>query len=514
MVGPKGSCFGTGAMIELLTNAEMAEADRLAIAGGIAGIALMENAGRAVADAVARRPLGTRVVVVAGPGNNGGDGFVAARLLAERGYPVRVTLLGDAGKLTGDAAQAARRFGGTIEPASAQALAGAGIVIDALFGAGLDREVTGPARQLIAAMNAGGAPIVAVDLPSGINGSTGAVMGLAVDAAETVTFFRRKPGHVLLPGRLHCGRLQVADIGIPAQVLDRIRPKFALNVPALWRNLFPVPRVDGHKYARGHAVVVSGGLAHTGAARLAARAALRAGAGLVTIASPREALAVNAAASLAVMVRPVDGAAELADYLSDHRLNAVVLGPGGGVGPPMRELVGTALAGPRAVVLDADALTSFEDDAPALCAATARRDHPVVLTPHAGEFVRLFKKEPDIIEKSSKIYKSIAAAGRSGAVVLLKGPDTVVAAPDGRAAIAGNAPPWLATAGAGDVLAGFIGGLLAQGMPAFEAAAAAAWMHGEAGTEAGPGLIAEDLAEALPPIYRRLFADLAGGKPP
>jgi hydroxyethylthiazole kinase-like uncharacterized protein yjeF len=316
---------------------------------------------------------------------------------------------------------------------------------------------------------------------------------------------------VLLPGRLHCGRLQVADIGIPAQVLDRIRPKFALNLPALWRSLFPVPRVDGHKYARGHAVVVSGGLAQTGAARLAARAALRAGAGLVTIASPRAALAVNAAASLAVMVRPVDGAAELADYLSDRRLNTVVLGPGGGVGPPMRDLVAAALAGPRAVVLDADALTSFDDGAPALFAAIgARGDHPVVLTPHAGEFARLFKNEQDIIEKSSKIDKTVAAAGRSGAVVLLKGPDTVVAAPDGRAAIAGNAPPWLATAGAGDVLAGFIGGLLAQGMPAFEAAAAAAWMHGEAGTEAGPGLIAEDLAEALPPIYRRLFADLAG----
>jgi hydroxyethylthiazole kinase-like uncharacterized protein yjeF len=498
-------------MIELLTNAEMAEADRLAIAGGIAGIALMENAGRAVADAVARRPLGTRVVVVAGPGNNGGDGFVAARLLAERGYPVRVALLGDAGKLKGDAAQAASRFGGIVEPAAAQALDGAGIVIDALFGAGLDREVTGPARQMIAVMNAGGAPIVAVDLPSGINGSTGAVMGLAVDAAETVTFFRRKPGHVLLPGRLHCGRLQVADIGIPAQVLDLIRPKFALNVPALWRSLFPVPRVDGHKYARGHAVVVSGGLAHTGAARLAARAALRAGAGLVTIASPRAALAVNAAASLAVMVRPVDGAAELADYLSDHRLNAVVLGPGGGVGPPMRELVRAALAGPRAVVLDADALTSFEDDAPALFAAIAARGaHPTVLTPHAGEFTRLFKKEHDIIEITSKIDKTVAAAKGSGAVVLLKGPDTVVAAPDGRAAIAGNAPPWLATAGAGDVLAGFIAGLLAQGMPAFEAAAAAAWVHGEAGTQAGPGLIAEDLAEAVPPVYRRLFADLAG----
>jgi hydroxyethylthiazole kinase-like uncharacterized protein yjeF len=503
-------------MIELLTNAQMAEADRLAIAGGIAGMTLMENAGRAVADAAAARgPAGGRVVVVAGPGNNGGDGFVAARLLAARGFPVRVVLVGDAARLKGDAAEAARRFGGTVTPASARALDGAGIVIDALFGAGLDRAVSGVAREMIAAMNACGAPIVAVDLPSGINGSTGAVMGLAVEAAETVTFFRRKPGHVLLPGRLHCGRIHVADIGIPAHVLEHVRPHVVLNAPALWRAHFPVPRIDGHKYARGHAVVVSGGAARTGAARLAAHAALRAGAGLVTIASPREALAINAATNLAVMVRPVDGAAELADYLSDRRLNALVLGPGGGVGPAMRELVAAGLAGPRAVVLDADALTSFEGDAPALYALLAGRDRPAVLTPHAGEFTRLFKNEPAIFDKPSKIDKAIAAAQRSGAIVLLKGPDTVVAAPDGRAAVADNAPPWLATAGAGDVLAGFIAGLLAQGMPGFEAAAAATWVHGEAATHFGPGLIAEDLAEALPPIYRRLFADIKrdGGAP-
>jgi ADP-dependent NAD(P)H-hydrate dehydratase / NAD(P)H-hydrate epimerase len=499
------------AMIELLTNAQMAEADRLAIAGGVAGMTLMENAGRAVADAaVARAPAGLPIVVVAGPGNNGGDGFVAARLLAARGFPLRVVLVGDAVRLKGDAAEAARRFGGPIEPACAQALDGAGMVIDALFGAGLDRAVGGVAREMIAAMNGCGAPIVAVDLPSGINGSTGAVMGLAVEAAETVTFFRRKPGHLLLPGRLHCGRIHVADIGIPAQVLERVRPDIFLNAPALWRAHFPVPRIDGHKYARGHAVVVSGGAARTGAARLAGRAALRAGAGLVTIASPREALAINAATNLAVMVQPVDGAAELTDYLSDRRLNALVLGPGGGVGPAMRELVAAGLAGPRAVVLDADALTSFEGDAPALYAVLAGRDRPAVLTPHAGEFARLFKNEPDIIDKPSKIDKALAAAQRSGAIVLLKGPDTVVAAPDGRAAVADNAPPWLATAGAGDVLAGFIAGLLAQGMPGFEAAAAATWVHGEAAAHVGPGLIAEDLAEAVPPIYRRLFADIGG----
>jgi ADP-dependent NAD(P)H-hydrate dehydratase / NAD(P)H-hydrate epimerase len=496
-------------MIELLTNDEMAEADRLAIAGGVAGIALMENAGRAVADAVAARaPPSDPIAIVSGPGNNGGDGFVAGRLLAARGYAVRLALLGDRGKLKGDAAEAARRFGGTVEPAAPAVLDGAGLVIDALFGAGLDRPVGGAAGGMIAAINACGAPVVAVDLPSGINGTTGAVMGSAVRAVESVTFFRRKPGHALLPGRLHCGSIHLADIGIPAQVLERVRPRTFLNRPPLWQASFPVPRIEGHKYARGHAVVVSGGASHTGAARLAARAALRAGAGLVTIASPREALAVNAAASLAVMVRPVDGPGELAAFLSDRRLNALVLGPGGGVGQPMRDLVAAGLKGPRAVVLDADALTSFADDAEALCAALAGREHPTVLTPHAGEFARLFKNEAEIVGKVSKIDMARAAAARTRAVVLLKGPDTVVAAPDGRAAVNDNAPPWLATAGAGDVLAGFIAGLLAQGMPGFEAAAAAAWVHGEAATHVGPGLIAEDLSEAVPAVYRALFAEI------
>ena len=500
-------------MIELLTNAEMGEADRLAIAGGIPGITLMENAGRAVAEAVAVRaaPGGT-IAIVAGPGNNGGDGFVAGRLLAARGFTVRLALVGDRAKLKGDAADAARRYAGTVEPASPGTLDGAAIVIDALFGAGLDRPVAGAAAEMIAAMNRCGAPIVAVDLPSGINGTTGAIMGTAVTAVESVTFFRRKPGHVLLPGRLHCGRVRLADIGIPAQVLERVRPQAFLNRPALWQGRFPVPRIDGHKYARGHAVVVSGGASYTGAARLAARGALRAGAGLVTIASPRDALPINAAASLAVMVRPVDRAAELASFLSDRRLNALVLGPGGGVGEPMRALVAAGLKGPRAVVLDADALTSFENHAETLHAALAGREHPAVLTPHAGEFARLFKNEPEILGSSSKIDMARAAAARTGTVVLLKGPDTVIAAPDGRVTVNDNAPPWLATAGAGDVLAGFIAGLLAQGMPGFEAAAAAAWLHGEAAAHVGPGLIAEDLPEALPAVYRALFADI-GGKP-
>jgi hydroxyethylthiazole kinase-like uncharacterized protein yjeF len=498
-------------MFELVTTAEMAEADRLTIAGGVPGIQLMESAGRAVAEAVAcRGARGTpAVTVVAGPGNNGGDGFVCASLLADRGYPVRLLLLGARDRLKGDAATAAGRWRGPIEPATPERLADAGIVVDALFGAGLDRPVEGAARAMIEAINAAAVPVVAVDLPSGINGDSGAVMGTAVRATETVTFFRRKPGHLLLPGRQHCGPVTVADIGIAAAVLETIRPSTFVNAPALWAERFPVPQPGGHKYRRGHAVVVSGDASHTGAARLAARGALRAGAGLVTLASPREALAVNAAASLAVMVRAVDGAEELSGFLSDPRLNAVALGPGGGVGPPMRAMALAALSGQRAVVLDADALTSFAEEPEALFAAIAARGPaPTVLTPHEGEFARLFSRVMQAIEPASKCDRALTAAKVSGATVLLKGSDTVVAGPDGRRSIAENAPPWLATAGSGDVLAGFVAGLLAQGMPAFEAASAATWLHGETGGEAGPGLIAEDLPEALRAVYRRLFVDL------
>jgi hydroxyethylthiazole kinase-like uncharacterized protein yjeF len=496
------------AMLELLTNAEMTEADRLTIAGGIPGIDLMERAGLAVAEAAAKLS-GRHVLIVAGPGNNGGDGFVAARILAERGYEVRVNFIGDMARLKGDAALAASRWSGPVEQASPASLTQCDIIIDALFGAGLDREVEGQPAAVIEGMNASGVPILAVDLPSGVNGTTGAVMGVAVNAAHTVTFFRRKVGHLLLPGRLHCGTVQVADIGIPANVLTAIKPSAFLNRPALWGHMFPRPMTAGHKYSRGHAVVVSGGLPTTGAGRLAARGALRAGAGLVTIASPRTALAVNAEATLAIMVCPVDGADELASFLADKRHNAVVLGPGGGVGETLRDQAGAALASGAAVVLDADALSSFAQQPDALAdriATGPKRD--VVLTPHEGEFARLFKAIHEDSNLHSKLEKTRLAARKSGAVVLLKGADTVVATPDGRATIADNAPPTLATAGAGDVLAGMIAGLLAQGMPAFEAASAAVWLHGEAASEFGPGLIAEDLPEALPAVYRRLFAEL------
>lgn len=495
-------------MIELLTNAEMGQADRLTVAGGISSTDLMENAGRAVADHVGRNyPTGTRVVVLAGPGNNGGDGYVAARLLASRGCDVRLLRVGIPGK--GDAGRAAERWKGPTADATPEGLASADVIVDALFGAGLDRPVSGLAAAMINAINASGLPVVAVDLPSGINGDNGAVMGAAVKARETITFFRRKRGHLLLPGRLHAGVLSLADIGIPPSVLDKIGPQAFANEPPLWASHFPQPRADGHKYERGHAVIVSGDVSHTGAARLAARGALRAGAGLVTIASPRNALAVNAAASLAVMVRQVDGAPALARFLKDPRLNAVVLGPGGGLGAVMQAKVRAALNGDRAVVLDADALTSFSGNPAALAKAIRhRKGGTTVLTPHEGEFARLFNKLTELSHVPVKDEKAVLAARTSGAIMLLKGPDTVVAAPDGRLAVASNAPPWLATAGSGDVLAGIIAGLLAQGMPGFEAAAAAVWLHGEAAAEFGPGLVSEDLPEQLPAVYRRLLEDV------
>jgi ADP-dependent NAD(P)H-hydrate dehydratase / NAD(P)H-hydrate epimerase len=492
--------------MEVLDTAEMDRADRLTIAAGTPGFALMLSAGQAVAEAAMDLVEEGPILVVAGRGNNGGDGFVAAAELAARGREVSIILLCERDSLQGDAASAARGWKFPVLPFNPQAIGRPALIIDALFGAGLNRPVKGDPHDMIEAINANGAPVLSVDLPSGVNGTTGAVMGVAISAIETITFFRRKPAHLLLPGRIHCGRVRVADIGIDAQVLDEIQPRTFENTSQFWRRSFPVPKIDGHKYARGHAVVVSGDIAATGAARLSARGALRVGAGLVTLASPRDALAVNASALTAVMVRSIDTVIEFAELLNDRRLDTCVIGPGAGVGERTRDFVLTALSAKRRLVLDADALTSFANAPEQLFQSIkASPDTQVVLTPHEGEFPRLFSDISNKHPLRSKLERVRAAAERSGAIVLLKGPDTVVASPDGRATIAANAPPWLATAGAGDVLAGMIAGLLAQGAPAFEAACIGVWMHGEAAREAGPGLIAEDLPDVLPAVFRRLY---------
>jgi NAD(P)H-hydrate epimerase len=478
----------------LLTCAEMGRADAAAVRRGVPSERLMEAAGAAVADAVRARFAKQPVTVLCGPGNNGGDGFVVARLLADAGWPVQLFLLGRADALKGDAKLNADRWRGAVRPLDAAALAEAGLVIDALFGAGLTRSLDGVAAEVIATINERRLPCVGIDVPSGVHGDTGEVMGTAPRCRLTVTFFRRKPGHLLLPGRVLCGETIVADIGIPTDVLAEIRPSVHANGPVLWGDRFPWPRLDGHKYDRGHAVVVGGGMM-TGAGRLAARAAMRVGAGLVTVASESTALPLYAADRASVLTAAVDTPSAFDALLADKRKNAVLLGPGNGADRKTQARVRAALAARKSCVLDADAITAFADEADVLFRAVRS---PCVLTPHEGEFRRLFKAEGD------KLTRARTAAKTSGAVVLIKGADTVIAAPDGRATINANAPPTLATAGAGDVLSGLIVGLLAQGMDAFDAACTGTWLHGEAASTFGPGLIADDLPDLLPKALRAL----------
>jgi ADP-dependent NAD(P)H-hydrate dehydratase / NAD(P)H-hydrate epimerase len=485
----------------LLTVDEMSQADRLAISGGISGAALMDAAGTAVAREITRRWSPALTVVLCGPGNNGGDGFVIARRLAEAGLKVKLALLGDRDQLTGDAAIMAGMWPGDVEDLSVAVVEGAELVVDALYGAGLSRPINGIAANVIDAVNTLKAPCIAVDMPSGVDGDTGQVLGTAPKAALTVTFFRKKPGHLLCPGRQLAGELVVADIGISGNVLNDIGPTAWENDPSLWRVVYQPPSETGHKYDRGHAVAVSGGAASTGAARLAAGSALRVGAGLVTLATPTDAVPIAAAQLTAVMVAPFADTEALNAVLSDRRMNAVLIGPGNGVGLAIRNNVLTALALKKPCVLDADALTSFEERADILFESIRS---PVLCTPHEGEFARLFGKET---LASGKLKAARAAARLSGSTVLLKGPDTVIAAPDGRAAINTNAPASLATAGSGDVLAGIAVGLMAQGLDPFDAGCAAAWLHGAAAQEFGFGLIAEDLIETLPAVLTKLWMD-------
>ena len=476
-------------------------ADGLAAEAGVLGLDLMEMAGRAVTGAILDRwPVG-RAAVLCGPGNNGGDGFVVARLLVDAGWKVSLGLLGTAEALSGDAAAKAALWKGNIHPLTSEILSECDIAIDALFGAGLSRPLDGVAGEIVRALEESGIPVVAVDMPSGIDGDSGAVLSVAPRAQVTVTFFRKKPGHLLYPGRAHCGQVLVADIGIPVAVLDEIIPELAENLPGLWADSLPVASVDDHKYSRGH-LLISGGAEMTGAARLSARGARRMGAGMVTIAAPETAAAVYRAGDPGMLVSVTNRDTNFDDLLERRQVSAALVGPGGGVGLQTRQNVIAALRAKIPAVIDADGLTSFEGAAGDLFGWI---NGPCVLTPHTGEFTRLF---PDL--EGGKLEQARAAAGQSGAVVVLKGADTVIASPDGRAVINANALPGLATAGSGDVLAGMIGALLAQGLEPMKAASAAGWLHGEAAKKfaalhgSSAGLIAEDLPDQLPSLLSEL----------
>ncbi len=476
----------------LLSVAQMTGADCAAAARGTPGPLLMQNAGEAVAQEIIRRWPLRPVTVLCGPGNNGGDGFVVAVVLAQSGWPVRVALVGSRENLRGDARVHAMRWGGAIEPVTPAAIEGAGLVVDALFGSGLSRRLDSQLAATLAAV-AVHVPMIAVDIPSGVLGDSGESMGASA-ADCTVTFARKKPGHVLLPGKDLCGEIVVADIGFPSGVLESIAIDTWENDPGLWRAAWPRAQIAGNKYTRGHALLC-GGYPMTGAARMAARAAARMGAGLTSIAVPQIAFPVYAAALTSIMVQPLAEDADLSRLLLDVRYTAFLIGPGAGVNDGTRRRALELLATARPVLLDADAITAFASKADELAQAIRG---PCVITPHEGEFARIFQLKGD------KLARARGAARQSGAIVLLKGADTVIAAPDGRAVINTNAPASLATAGSGDVLGGIILGLLAQGMDAFWAAAAAVWIHGAAAGLFGPGLLAEDLPDLLPAVLRRL----------
>lgn len=478
--------------LAVLTCAEMSSADRAAIAGGVPGTVLMENAGRAVAAAVMERFPRHRVVVLCGPGNNGGDGFVAARLMKAAGWDVAVAPVMPIASLKGDAAWAARQWKGPVVEFAPALLGDRPLIVDALYGAGLARPISGVAAEIIDRINADSLPVIAVDVPSGLSGDTGEVVGTAPFACATVTFFRAKPGHYIGQGLARCGALQIAEIGIPAKVLEGIGSRLWRNERALWAAGLRRGAADDHKYRRGHLTVLGGATA-CGAARLAAMAGRRAGAGLVTIAAPAAAMGVYLAAEPGNLVVEVEEAADFSALLADERRNAILIGPGSGLNPRTRGAALAAVATGRPTLLDADAITVF-GDAPGDVFAAIRG--PVLMTPHEGEFRRLF---PDLATEASKVERARKAAARSGATILLKGADTVIASPDGRTVINVHAPSSLATAGSGDVLAGIAAGLMAQGLSPLAAGAAAAWLHGESAYRFGAaGLIAEDLIDGLP----------------
>lgn len=486
----------------LLTAQQSRDLDAEAIKLGVSGSSLMEAAGRAVADTVTDyigTPLeaGGTIIILCGPGNNGGDGFVAARHLDEWGYLVSLRCSVLPSKLKGDAKAAAAKWRGSVEPLSADGISEAAAVIDCLFGTGLNKPIEGEIGDLIEKVNSADSFVLAVDIPSGLCADTGRPLGSCIEAGATITFNFKKPGHTIVPGRYLCGgniNIHVADIGVPDKAMSAISPSDYENIPPLWGRNFPFSGPQTHKYGRGHMLVLGGKEPTLGASRLASLAGLRVGAGLVTLAAPSETYPVQASALMDVMVRRFDSAFGFIGIVNDPRIKAVLVGPGAGRGEKTVELVKQVGAKNKALVLDADALASLVGRSDII---NDLKSPEIILTPHEGEFAKLF---PDIDFNEDRLAAVRSAAKRTNTVVVLKGVSTVVAAPDGRASIATNAPSWLSVGGTGDVLSGLICGLITQGMPAFEAASAGVWLHGEAGMAAGRGLIASDLLDVIPRV--------------
>ncbi len=518
-------------MTVLLTPDEMAALERRAFAAGVEPFALMQRAGRAVADtALAMTSPEQRVLVVCGPGNNGGDGYVCAQALSEAGRAVACLALRDPAGLTGDAARAFALYRGPLLR-QAPELTGFDLIVDALYGGGLSRDLAGEDAALVAAINASGVSVLAIDMPSGVDGASGRVRGCVVQATRTVTFETLRVGHVLFPGRALSGAVSVAPLGLERW---QDEPTTWLNTPDLFRADWPLPDWRSHKYSRGHAAVVSGPLPMTGAARLAAMAAARIGAGAVTVLCPPDALATHAARLDAVMVHPFADRAELESVMARRKVGALAIGPGLGRSPLSREALRAAVASTLPLVLDADALTAFAGEPNRLASAVTRGarqngasaprldplsppsppplqglstgcPRPVVITPHEGEIQALMAGDEGFANAPSKLEAARFAAKTLGVTVVYKGPDTVVAMPDGRASVANNAPFWMASAGSGDLLCGLVCGLLAQKMPVFSAASAAVWIHGDIGREAGLGFLADDGPSLLPIVLQRFF---------
>lgn len=484
-------------MFEILTAAEMKNAEAAALEQGISGIQLMTAAGGGAAQEITRTFKPCPVLVLCGPGNNGGDGFIVAQQLKKAGWTVRVACMVKRTALKSDAAAAAQKWGGDIESLNSNlSVHQTGLIVDAVFGTGFDRALEPELVILFDKIRARKIPVVAIDIPSGINATTGAIDPGTLKATLTITFCRKKTGHVLLPGRNFCGAVTVADIGITEAMITMLNITCFENNPALWLKNFPLPDTESHKYTRGHAVVY-GGEKRTGAACLAAAAAQKIGAGLVTIASPAKAWPVYSSYRASIMVDECNNIDDFKTILRDQRKNTVLLGPGAGADDKLRQAVEAVLSFNKSGVLDADVFSAYQNNPKDLFAKLSPK---YVLTPHEGEFEKLFGaiegSKPERVLKASKV---------ANAIVLLKGADTVIAAPDGNIVINTNAPPTLATAGSGDVLAGLITGLIAQGMPPFMAAGAAVWLHGESARLYGLGLTAEDIISTLPQVLNRLL---------